>query len=660
MQRPAFRQVYAGYDQNKQGTGEYSDRAVPNPKSSIKPAYAGNPQKSPEEVQAASNEEAKAARERSKFMRTEMFKHQEKRRDFTFYYFQPWQMFIAFAAVNTLAAIYSPIQDCDEVFNFWDPTHYLNYGYGFETWEYSPEFAIRTWLYPGLHALVVFFGRVIAFLASKPFQFYLLRFVLGLFCAGCETRLYTMICRTLHSRIGLYFALITITSPGMFHASVAFLPSSFTMYMTMLGFAAFLDWRGGLNTAWAITWIGLGSVLAWPFAGAIIAPFLLEEFIVTYTAGEWQELGIRTLYGTTRISIFAFFEFFIDLAFYRKYVCFPWNIIKYNVLSAVAGKGPNIFGTEPWHFYIRNLLINWNLWFLISLLAIPLLYYQDFVYRKPATKSSWIRNFTFATPLYMWLAIFTIQPHKEERFMYPIYPAIALNAAMALHVSLIHLSSSGGGASVISLIPARLRLLIAAGFTITAVFLGASRTLGVVQGYGAPLSVYKPLHKSGVTHSHDTVCLGKEWYRFPSSFHLPQGVKGKFVKSAFDGLLPGHFSEANVGGFGIFPGAWLTPPGMNDENREDVGKYIQEDHCTFFVDSSLPGVPASGLEPDRVHDADQYEQIHCERFLDPVKTGTLARLLWVPDWEIIPEQYRRKWGKYCLLKRKGKVIVDED
>ena len=25
-------------------------------------------------------------------------------------------------------------------------------------------------------------------------------------------------------------------------------------------------------------------------------------------------------------------------------------------------------------------------------------------------------------PIYLWLAIFSLQPHKEERFMYPIYP----------------------------------------------------------------------------------------------------------------------------------------------------------------------------------------------------------------------------------------------
>lgn len=61
--------------------------------------------------------------------------------------------FAIFAVVNLLAATYAPIQDCDEVFNYWEPTHYLNHGFGFETWEYSPEYAIRSWLYIVIHAL---------------------------------------------------------------------------------------------------------------------------------------------------------------------------------------------------------------------------------------------------------------------------------------------------------------------------------------------------------------------------------------------------------------------------------------------------------------------------------------------------------------------------
>ncbi|RKP12210.1 Alg9-like mannosyltransferase family-domain-containing protein, partial [Piptocephalis cylindrospora] len=50
-----------------------------------------------------------------------------------------------------LAAILLPVADCDEVFNYWEPLHYATYGNGLETWEYTPEYGLRSWLYIFLH-----------------------------------------------------------------------------------------------------------------------------------------------------------------------------------------------------------------------------------------------------------------------------------------------------------------------------------------------------------------------------------------------------------------------------------------------------------------------------------------------------------------------------
>jgi hypothetical protein len=70
--------------------------------------------------------------------------------------------------VRTTAAMYSIISDCDEgelasfvrmfaadtedsVFNFYEPLHYFQHNEGFQTWELSPQFAIRSWSYVLLH-----------------------------------------------------------------------------------------------------------------------------------------------------------------------------------------------------------------------------------------------------------------------------------------------------------------------------------------------------------------------------------------------------------------------------------------------------------------------------------------------------------------------------
>ena len=41
------------------------------------------------------------------------------------------------------------------MYNFWEPLHYLDRGYGFQTWETSPAYAIRSWAYISLHLPLV-------------------------------------------------------------------------------------------------------------------------------------------------------------------------------------------------------------------------------------------------------------------------------------------------------------------------------------------------------------------------------------------------------------------------------------------------------------------------------------------------------------------------
>lgn len=89
-----------------------------------------------------------------------------------------------------------------------------------------------------------------------------------------------------------------VLSPGMFHASTAFLPSSFAMYTTMAGMACFMNWRGGIKTSQAIFWFALGGAIGWPFATALGFPFIVEEIIFAFLApqaalGDWIMRMIR-------------------------------------------------------------------------------------------------------------------------------------------------------------------------------------------------------------------------------------------------------------------------------------------------------------------------------------------------------------------------------
>ena len=263
-------------------------------------------------------------------------------------------------------------------------------------------------------------------------------------------------------------------------------------------------------------------------------------------------------------------EIAIDSFFFRKFVIIPWNLISYNIFGG-KDRGPNIFGTESWTFYILNLLLNFNFWSVLAVSAAPLLILRA-LFLSRAVKENLLPSLTLVSPFYTWLAIFMLQPHKEERFMYPAYPFLALNAAISLDIIFSYV---GKPSRWNRNIPPMLRLFGILGFVLFAVSIGLLRIRGVVTAYNAPLNIYHALENPGTGEPGDSVCFGKEWYRFPSSFLLPDNMRAKFLKSEFRGLLPGEFADGPN-----FPtlleGISTVPSGMNDRNQEDRGKYVSE------------------------------------------------------------------------------------
>ena len=59
--------------------------------------------------------------------------------------------FLVLVPVRVLGALVSGVADCDEVYNYWEAVHLLVGGGGFrrpfQTWEYAPHFALRSWAF---------------------------------------------------------------------------------------------------------------------------------------------------------------------------------------------------------------------------------------------------------------------------------------------------------------------------------------------------------------------------------------------------------------------------------------------------------------------------------------------------------------------------------
>ena len=256
--------------------------------------------------------------------------------------------FCILVTVNLLAATYAPIQDCDEVFNYWEPTHYLNHGFGFETWEYSPEYAIRSWLYILVHALP---GKLASyFFLKRRFEFYFIRGLLGCICAGCETHLFRAIWRAIDPRVAISFLIAMAASPGMFHASVAYLPSSFAMYTTMMGMAAFMDTEDGLKTHKGIMWFGIGATIGWPFSAALVVPLLLEELVFAKVTDDISGMAHRIIDGGIRSLIIVVsnlcqslqvFKIISDLLSHSK-----WGLTSSSIIRCCSSLGASYLTTS--------------------------------------------------------------------------------------------------------------------------------------------------------------------------------------------------------------------------------------------------------------------------------------------------------------------------
>lgn len=134
------------------------------------------------------------------------------------------------------SVVWSFISDCDETFNYWEPLHYILHKSGFQTWEYSPVYAIRSYAYILLHALPLKVFQIF-FHPSGVSMFYFLRLVFAVCSVGVDAMFYNQILKRFGPSVARMVLVFLIFSPGLFISTTAFLPSSFAMIMTTLGFA---------------------------------------------------------------------------------------------------------------------------------------------------------------------------------------------------------------------------------------------------------------------------------------------------------------------------------------------------------------------------------------------------------------------------------------
>lgn len=554
--------------------------------------------------------------------------------------------------IRVSSAMYSVIKDCDESFGYWEPLHLLVFPRGkrhasvpFQTWEYSPEFAIRSWAFIAQYLPL---AKSLAYLGMGKRQvFFAVRLLLAFVSSFVDARFYKAVADIFSARVGRYCLVALAASAGLYEASTAFLPSTFVMHATTLAFSSCLyPARLPANDPSVLSSpsqrpfrperlllstlsFAAGAVLGWPFAIILAIPFVFEQLFLRgddmlangkyshWIASRWSSaIGAAFISALLGLPVLA-----IDTLAYGKFSFVPLNTVLYNLFSRNRGAGPELYGTEPFTYYFSNLLLNFNIFFPLALLSLPLLLVSVRVdpkrFQRPALDSSSKKGhasvqqpsslFTLAVlriiPFYLWFVVLSVQPHKEERFMYPAYTLLCLNAAVSLYlirtlaeVTFVQVTKSPYRAS-----KSRLFTTLTSGMLAVGVLFGVLRTVGQLNHYHSPFDVLfhfegyelprvvaqlfpetlNPAIQQRIARGLSPVateqekdyndrgygaenkgnsvdlsidlapltmleqpvrlCYGKEWHRFPTHFLVPAGVEVEWVKSEFSGILPKHF-----------------------------------------------------------------------------------------------------------------------
>jgi alpha-1,2-mannosyltransferase len=490
---------------------------------------------------------------------------------------------------------------------------------GMQTWEYAPQYALRTYAYilpmellaksyQHLYQLLSPYtrGYILSFLidsddtTSVPVEMWTvscLRATLAGITACCEVTFLAALERY-SKALALATGLILLTSTGMAHAAGAYLPSSTIMCFWLVCAAAYLR---GNNRAFIGTAVVATLSVGWPFGVIVFVPMGLH-ILIRSTTTTTQVMKILSWTALWTVAVQAT-VMLIDYHHYEKQWLSPTlNILVYNAKEG----GDELYGVEPASYYIKNLLLNFSYTALLGLISLPVASIMRFVgkpWQVPLVVSC-------VGPLYLWLSTVLRRPHKEERFLFVIYPALAACTAMTCEQiwiltagRLMKKKEKFQSFWILLLVPACLMCI--------------SRTMALSKYYTAPLSVYSALAQHQVQQQAEEgslVCTCGEWHRFPSSFYLPSEHQLGFLPSSFTGQLPKTFGSS-----GIF----------NDKNKQEMDRYVSTaEECAFIVELD------QGDDPECLRYINQQRQswskIAQVAYLDAAKTSTLHRIFYLP------------------------------
>ncbi|KAL7405715.1 hypothetical protein ABVT39_006176 [Epinephelus coioides] len=284
----------------------------------------------------------------------------------------------------------------DEYWQSLEVSHRMVFNYGYLTWEWKA--GIRGFTYPLFFAFIY---KILYFINydSVYLLIWLPRITQALLAAAADVKFFFLI-QTLESHdVAKWTFFCHMCSWFSWYCCTRTLTNSMETTITCLALFYFpLPGSKTHSSKIYLTLVAL-AVIVRPTALIVWFPLLLYHF--------WQEdnkLRLITHYVIPIGALAVVISTVIDCMFYEKWTMVQFNFLKFNVLHSVA----DFYGSHPWHWYFTQgfpVVIGPHL---------PLFLHGC---------SLAFKRYKILLAVVIWtIAVYSLLPHKEFRFIYPVLP----------------------------------------------------------------------------------------------------------------------------------------------------------------------------------------------------------------------------------------------
>lgn len=311
---------------------------------------------------------------------------------------------VAFRLVNCFLVQSSFVPD--EYWQSLEVSHHMVFNYGYLTWEWKE--GIRGYSYPLLFAVVY---KILYWMNydSVHLLIWCPRILLTFLAAFADVKFFYLMRNLENNDTAKWMLFCHLSSWFTWYCCTRTLTNSMEMMLSILALCYFpLPGSKSQSSGKYLTLVAL-AVLVRPTALIVWFPLIIYHF--------WQEdhkLKLITHYYAPIGILAIVISTIIDCIFYGKWTFVQFNFMKLNIFHGVA----DFYGSHPWHWYFSQ--------------GFPVVIGPHLPLFLHGCTLGFRRYKTLLFAIVWTLSVYSLLPHKEFRFIYPVLPFCMIFCGISL------------------------------------------------------------------------------------------------------------------------------------------------------------------------------------------------------------------------------------